>query len=501
MNPQKPSFKDIMQDWQAYGDNITRATPVPLDESALQKAQRKKELLKDFEAFCKYYFPNYTTSEFADFQKEAAKAFIDNENIYAVFEFARDHAKSVLAMFLILYLKCKGEKMVCLYVSHSSDNAEKLLMPLMLQLEKNQRLIHDYGVQKSWKQWEKGYFVCNDGSAFMAFGWTQGIRGTRVEDVRPTLVITDDLDFDEDIHNPERSDKKWEFVEKSLIPTVSIDKIGRKLFLGNRISDKGIIARAAEKADYHKVVNILDENGNVTWHQRFTLEQVLKRQNEMSYFAFQSEYMNNPIRKGTTFKEMVWGKVPPLSKFKFLVEYCDPSYKDHKKSDYKAKVLMGELNGKFYIIRAFVEQTSVANMVDWSYQIEDFVAGKTALYRYMESVLLQDIFFEEFRKEGKKRGRHLALSPDDRKKPDKFHRIESNLEPLNRRGDLIFNIEYENDPHFKRLEEQFLALSPNSKAKDDGPDAVEGAVWIINNKLREMRPILVTQAKRNKKRY
>ena len=35
----------------------------------------------------------------------------------------------------------------------------------------------------------------------------------------------------------------------------------------------------------------------------------------------------------------------------------------------------------------------------------------------------------------------------------------------------------------KRLAEQFTAFAPGSRAHDDGPDAVEGAIWKINEIL------------------
>jgi len=54
----------------------------------------------------------------------------------------------------------------------------------------------------------------------------------------------------------------------------------------------------------------------------------------------------------------------------------------------------------------------------------------------------------------------------------------------------------------KKTKFQFLALSPKSRANDDAPDAVEGGVWIINNKqLVELPPPRVFQAKQNQKRY
>ena len=53
----------------------------------------------------------------------------------------------------------------------------------------------------------------------------------------------------------------------------------------------------------------------------------------------------------------------------------------------------------------------------------------------------------------------------------------------------------------RRLEEQFKAIEPKLSAHDDGPDAVEGAVWIINNKLALMAPPVVVKGKRTKYKY
>jgi hypothetical protein len=79
--------------------------------------------------------------------------------------------------------------------------------------------------------------------------------------------------------------------------------------------------------------------------------------------------------------------------------------------------------------------------------------------------------------------------PDKRSKPDKFTRIEGNLEPLNRAGKLIFNEAEKGNPHMMRLEQQFLAVEPKLSACADGPDAVEGGKWVIDHKLKQIGEI------------
>jgi hypothetical protein len=83
---------------------------------------------------------------------------------------------------------------------------------------------------------------------------------------------------------------------------------------------------------------------------------------------------------------------------------------------------------------------------------------------------------------GQEQGGVLPVSGDDRKKPDKYYRIEGTLEPLHRMKLLVFNEAEKNDKDMQRLIAQFLSVSPNSKTMD-GPDAVEGAVIKIRDKL------------------
>ena len=40
----------------------------------------------------------------------------------------------------------------------------------------------------------------------------------------------------------------------------------------------------------------------------------------------------------------------------------------------------------------------------------------------------------------------------------------------------------------KRLEEQFKLFTMQLKAPADGPDSIEGGVWIINSKIATMSP-------------
>lgn len=486
--------------WDDFRKNIERQTPVPV-ETDREKALRIRQLLQNYEGFCQYYFPNYCTADFAPFHKRFAKAVIEHDVLYCVRAWHREGAKSINAgLFLPLFLKFNKKASNMILVSNSYDKAEELLMPLMIQLESNQRIISDFGVQRGLRNWEVGKFITLDGCSYRALGAGQSPRGSRNEEKRPDLIIIDDIDIDEEGRNDARVKKKWEWVEQALYPAMSISGSKRFIVVGNIIHKNSIVVRASKMADDYERIDILEKTGKPSWAARYSLEDVNYMLSKISYASGQKEYFNNPIAAGTVFKDMTWGKVPPLNKFRHLVCYTDPSFKESKNNDFKATVLVGEIDGKYYIVKAYVEQTSVSKMVDWHYDIQAHIADRTATYYYIESNMLQDTFLLAFQEAAKTRG-YIPIQGDDRKKSDKFSRIESTLEPLNRTNKLILNEADKNNPHMLRLEEQFLAIEPSLPAHDDAPDATEGAVHIINTKLRTMSPPVVVPNKRIKHKF
>lgn len=498
--------REALERWEAHRTNIRRSTPIYM-ESPEEQLARVGRLKGDFIAFCQYYFPNYAQADFAPFQKRFARKVIEGDKLYIVRAWAREHAKSVIAgLFLPLYLMFTGRMKNMLLVSHSWDNACELLMPIMLNLESNERIIHDFGLQKGVRGWEIGRFVTRDGASFRAIGAGQSPRGTRNEEKRPDFVLVDDIDTDEESRNQTRIDKKWNWIEQALFPAMSISGVKRFVLVGNIISKESIIVKASRMADDYEQINITDKHGIPSWKERYSKEDVAYMLSKISYASAQKEYFNNPISVGTVFKDISWGKVPPLKSFKYLCAYCDPSYKDSKKGDFKALVLVGETGGTFYIIKAFVDQTTIARLLDAWYDMDAHVNGVSSLYNYIEAGSLQDTFYQELFlpkliDAGKSKGKHLSIGPDHRSKPDKFTRIEATLEPLNRQGRLVFNESEKTNPHMLRLEEQLKAIEPSLPAHDDGPDAIEGAVWIINHKLRIMAPPKVGQVRRSKYKY
>ncbi|RME92329.1 MAG: hypothetical protein D6772_17035 [Bacteroidetes bacterium] len=494
--------------WEQTVANIRSLTVVE-HESLAEQEKRKKKLLKDPVAFAQYYLPKYASAPFGDFHIKIMRQVMRNDDMYLVAALAREHGKSVMMDLIIpLFEYFNGRMSNMLLVSHNETNAIELMMPLILNLEHNQRLINDFGVQRGYS-WTEGSWKTKGGGSFRCIGAGQSPRGSRNEEKRPDFIVIDDIDTDEEVRNPERIKKKWNWIERALWPTLSVKGRKRFLFAGNIIGKDTCITRAWDKADFKIKVNILDENSEPSW-PRYTKEQVSYMLEKMSYASAQQEYFNNPITEGTVFKDMRWGKVPTLSKFDFLLVYGDPSpsNSENKKGSYKCTTLMGCLDGVYYIIDCRLLQTGNSKFIQWYHDHKAYVKRKSRTeiisYHYMENNGLQDPFFKQVYQPlmesiGKARKDVIYITPDERKKPDKFTRIEGNLEPLHRNGKLIFNESERDNPHMKRMVEQFEAVEPTLSAHADGPDCVEGAVWVIKNKVTVREVKVLTAHKKTKK--
>jgi len=508
---QKQTKRQLQEGWDNYIRRYLVAVTAEQNESEPEKRNRIKRLEADFEEWKKYYFEKYCTSPAASFHKRASKRIIHNPEFIDSRVWARELAKDALCMMETIYQALTGIKRNILLISNSQDKAIDLLEPYRIELEKNERITSDYGIQKMPGCWAYGDFITTQGVSFLAVGADQSPRGSRNEEVRPDKIIFSDIDTDEDVRNSEIIDKRWNWVERAVMPTRAVNKPFQVIWLGNLIAKDCCVARAMKIADYVDIVNLEDKNSQSTWPEKNSQENIQRIKSKISTAAYMAEYMNTPLTQGSVFKEVTYGDIPPLGRFRFLVAYADPSPSNNKtdrKNSTKALWLTGAHQGNFYVIKGFLDRVTNDEFVDWFYAIEDYVRGRTQIYNYIENNTLQDPFYEQvflplFFRRGEERGHHIGVIPDTRKKPDKFSRIEGNLEPLNRAGRLILNAKEKDNPHMQRLEEQFLLLSPALPAPADGPDAVEGGVFICNNKLLTLSGDTITACTKhiNKKRY
>lgn len=495
----KTNEKTAMQEWERFKEAVRKSTPVDRSESAADKKKRIAYLEAHPQEWKQYYFPNYFKYESPEFHVKASKrlhkGLMEKKHWYEVRHWARGLSKSTTCMFDVLMFVLLGKLKNIILTSSTYDAAENFLNKYMVQLEANQRIINDYGMQLLPGSWSMGNFTTRKGAKFMALGARQSPRGNGNAEVRPDCIIVDDFDTDEECRNPDIINQKWDWFEKALFFTVDVAEPYLVIWNGNIIAEDCCVVRAGKIADHVEIINIRDDDGRSVWPQKNSEKDIDYQISKVSWEASQQEMFNNPVRMGQVFKEMSYGTCPPLKSLPFVVIYADPSpsnrdrpaLKSKDQNSTKAVVIVGCKDNVYYVYKSWVDSTTNANFISWLYAAYNLVKNHTQPFIFIENNTLQNPFYEQvllplIYQLGKEHGGVIPVSGDDRKKPDKYYRIEGTLEPLNRMKLLVLNEREANDKDMQRLEAQFKSVKPNSKTMD-GPDAVEGAVIKIRDKI------------------
>lgn len=484
--------RDYLEMFERYRENFRNATPINTRETQAERITRVRYLEAHPEEWFKYYFPNYCTAAPAHFHIAATKRLLSNAEWFEVRAWSRELAKSARSMMELCYLALRNQIKNVLLVSNSHDNAVLLLAPIRACFECNQRIEQDYGKQHNIGEWREDKFVLKCGCSFRALGWGESPRGTRNNEKRPDFILLDDFDTDEECRNEDIMAKKIAWMEQALIPTRSISTPTRILVNGNIIHDNCMVKYLGVSSfcDKFDIVNIRDKDGKSSWPEKNSEEDIDRVLSIVSYESGQKEYFNNPMDGGDIFRELKEGKIPSLKSCACII-YADPatSNKDVSQGSYKAVGCILYKDFTYYIAKVKVDTMSSMHFVEALYDVyawAQYHGAAPETQVWIENNSLQAPFFEQVLQplifqEGRKRGVMLPVCTDTRDKKDKYTRIEGTLEPINRAGQLVFNEKESEDPDMKRLKGQFKAFKRTQK-RMDGPDMVEGGVYILKTR-------------------
>ncbi len=505
--------EEAIRSWNYHAASITNATTrTAIHETKRDKSKRIDRLKKNYSQFSQYYFPHYAEAGNADFHNEAGETIKNDANIFAVLEWPRGHAKSVHADVIVpLYLKVNNLLSGMVLVGKSESDACSLLGDIQAELQFNEIFKADFGEQMRQGSWTEGQFTTSDGIEFIALGRKQSPRGIRNRDKRPNYLVIDDIDDDELVENEDRVDKVVKWIRGALLGALSL-KGARKVMVGNRIHPKSVLANIVGDVDegtpkneiiwhskiyaaYNKHTRLpsdtlpLDPEIDIPAWNYYTIAELNRRFSEMTSRIAWQEYFHRFIPTGKIFKPewINWRPSRPLVEYEHLVAYFDPSWKAGSNNDFKAIVIMGKHKQYYDIIKAFTRQCSIGVAVKWIYdQYEIFKpldgTQEVECQIWMEAIFMQEMLLDEFTAEGLQptRNYQVNIRGDYRSKPEKKSRIE-NISPLWERGFVWYNEAEKGSRDMKELIDQTIGFSFTNGIHDDGPDACEGAIFLLNS--------------------
>lgn len=479
---------NIYEQWVRERERIQNKNFAPA-ETREEQDRRIRRARKDYDFFCRTYIPHLCTCPNAAFHTRTANYLRSTPNARCVSIWPRGHAKSVqMGVAVPLWLKMQEDPKLrfrnMLLVGKSEDNAQRLLADLQEELQFNELYMRDFGPQMKQGNWAQGEFTTSDGCHFAAIGRGQSPRGLKHRGHRPDYILIDDIDDDELVRNPRRVRETADWVLSALFGSMAAGR-GRFVMVGNRIAKESVLTAVADRPGVKcSRINIIGKDGRPAWKENYTLHEISEMRSMMGERNFQKEYMNNPLVEGAVFRndDIRYGRMLPLREYVSVVCYTDPSFKDSATADYKATVMVGKTrDGRYHVLKCRAARASVSDMVAWHYALLGFAAGKAPVLFYMEANFMQDLLLHEFQTAGDACGQHIPIRGDTRKKPDKFARIEA-LQPLFQRGLVTFSEKEKDDPGMQVLAEQLLMFQRGGKTNDDAPDALEGAIWLLDRR-------------------
>jgi phage terminase large subunit-like protein len=478
-NEREQSLIDYQEKCKRIAESSARGVSAKL-ETPREKAARIEFLLSDYEAFCKYYFPDYVFAPFGWFHKEASSYLMQNWNTIGLMQWSREFGKSTHFNFLFpMFLLFRGALTGMMCGALNEKLAVRLLSDIRANLESNYKIVSDFGEQRGYGNWKEEHFSTKSGIAFYAFGSGQTPRGTKFGPRRPNYGTIDDFNDEETVRNDEISNDMYNWVREAFMPALSTKQwmlvVPQNRFHVNTVTMKFEMDKEV-KNKYILRVDALNAKGESNYPEHFTTEEMIAKANPTS-LAGMREYMNTPVTIGKVFKpdDIKYTKVLPINEYDIAVAYSDPSYKNSDRSDYKATALVGKTGDKYHLIKAYVQKADIRDMFLWHYEM-DKLAGDIAIVRHcFEANFAQDMHSKMLDPLEQEMGYRLRMNEDKRVKSDKFFRI-STLQPLFQSGKFLFNEAEKDDPDMLLMIKQFLGFQKGSRINDDGPDATESAV-------------------------
>lgn len=204
----------------------------------------------DWRAWLAEAFPAYTRHPFADRHADfwtwvvALRPGVRPQPLVAIWP--RGGAKSTTAELAACNVGISKRRRYVLYVSDTQEQADKHVATVasMFEALDIERAVNKYGSSKGWR---RNRLRTAGGYTVDSLGFDVAVRGIKVDEQRPDLIILDDID---NLHDsPAVVQKKIETLTQTILPSGSDDCA--VVFVQNLIRADGIVARMADgRADF-----------------------------------------------------------------------------------------------------------------------------------------------------------------------------------------------------------------------------------------------------------
>ena len=243
--------------------------------------------------------PNMFSAASPNFHYTIATSLMNKEKKQVNIIAPRGHAKSsivggVFPLYHIMF--DEGPKLIVL-VSRTQDHAVKLLGTIkdVLDYSASFRQLFGYWGINSAKSWAKTEVVLKDGTMIICKGTGQQLRGIKHGNQRPTLIIVDDPEDENNTKTAEAMEGNLRWLLQSAIPSLDPMK-GRIAIIGTPIHQRCLVETLKEMDGWNNFLfkPNLDTN-TALWEEWQPVEKLKQKKKELESIGrvsvFYREYL------------------------------------------------------------------------------------------------------------------------------------------------------------------------------------------------------------------
>lgn len=451
--------------------------------------------------FCKVVMPNLFTLPSPPFHHEIAKAVeapvseVSLANFVAPRGFAKTTVSGVGGALWHIFASQEGKETrkprFVVLISRSRGHAVNLLttMKNIIEYSPQLRALYGYHGQATARIWREDFVVLDTGDIIVARGMRMMVRGLNVNGVRPTYIVLDDAEDEENTKTAERMEANYAWLEQAVLPSGAAGDC-KIINIGTPQHQSAIVMRlmdVPEWTSHHYSAIVRDETGKERslWPEMRSMEWLnarkksLEDQGRVSFFY--REYMcqvigdSDQLFKPSHFEKKWEGQhiISPSNGKHYLVvgeEHIpvtvfmgiDPASSLASTADYTAIVILAvDKHGNRYLVDLFrkrVKPFDVAREIERMYH--KYKPDKSQI----ETVGYQGMLADYFREKGLFIP-GLAIKNNPRR--DKTERLEG-LQPMFEQGKTYWPTKKQL-PQIEHLINEFL-LFPRGR-HDDTLDA------------------------------
>lgn len=488
--------------YEQWADDL-QEVPINEQDQWIHRTLRSK---KNLHIFGRFFFPQIIkgNNDVPDCHLELIEEM--NRPDDSAIIFPRGFAKSTWEKIDTIQDIVYGIEPVILYISDILQSAKYHFESMKSELENNDLLRLVYGnlvpdQKLLGTKWTNTHFETTNGINVVARGAGKG-RGVNIKNQRPTKIVCDDIESDEQVKSAVRRNKLHRWLYEVIFPSKDKNK-GRIKMIGTVLHEMAEIFQFYEKHGgiFRKAI----ENNESIWPKVYTLTDLDKIKDKIGTRAFSQEYMNTPTSDEMANFDPTWidincySLLPNFGRIKTVI-YIDPQAGESAQADEFAITVLTweERDVHRYVkeqIAGRVSQLEQAKLVvrAWLRNKNAYVVGvekvlnQTAVYQYLVGWKNRKIDFntkgmtpadKDWIDEQDRNIPILATDPGGKDKVARLQKHEASFE----RGEIHLRSE------MKILRDQILFLGRDVLDHDDRCDSLVGALDLSykgNNNLQD----------------